>query len=120
MTAEEFLKDMKVKAKGSKIEPFGPDIAKLRNAGASYSQILEFLRVNGVVVTYSSLADWMRRHLPSELLAAPKKQPAKSIEPRKDIPTMSPEETTPTAGTVPDYFEKKRKPEVNLDFMNED
>ena len=50
MTAEEFLKNMKTTPKASKIEPFGDDIVKLRQAGASYSQILEFLRLNEVVV----------------------------------------------------------------------
>ena len=121
MTAEEFLKNMKATPKASKIEPFGDDIVKLRQAGASYSQILEFLRVNEVVVTYSSLADWMRRHLPPELLAPPKKQPTKKPEPSQQAipPKPSNTDTGPTP-SAPSYFDKKRKPEVNLDFLNED
>lgn len=122
MTAEEFLALNKAKPKASKIEPFFEEVLKLRKAGMSYNQILEFLRMNGVIVTYSTLADYLRRHAPAELLPPPKNQPVKTTNQPTETTVKKTAPVAPrTASTsAPTVFDKKRKPEVNLDFLDED
>jgi len=119
MTAEEFLKKHQTRKKESKIAPFLSDIIKIREAGLSYNDILEFLRANNVVVSYAALSVYLRRHIPAELLP-PQKEPSIKVKPKKSQEKLSPTGEKKEPISALDFFEKKRKPEVDLDFLDEE
>ena len=119
MTADDFLKKVQVKSRVSVMEPYKDDLLKLRKAGLSYNQLLDFLRENKVIVAYATFSLWMRRHMPADVLPPSKSQPTKSPEivkppmnpapPEPSLFALSPE-SPDTQQSSPSFLRKLARP----------
>ena len=61
MEIDEYLKTTEPRAQRSALEKHDQEIRKLRDAGMTLKQIVEFLLGNGVMITASSLSRFLRK-----------------------------------------------------------
>ena len=64
--ADEFMKTHSVRKRVSVLEPFKDEILKLKYAGYSNRQIIEFLSLNGVVISQNALNSFIKARQKSE------------------------------------------------------
>ena len=81
MEIDEYLETIAPRAQRSALEKHAPEIRKLREAGMTLRQIVEFLRGNGVSIAPSSLSRFLRKSRPA-------------TAPAPDIPTAPPDSLT--------------------------
>jgi DNA-binding transcriptional MerR regulator len=60
--AKQYLARVDLTAQRSSLTPYHADILELREAGCTLAQITEFLRLNNVSITFSSVARYLRKH----------------------------------------------------------
>ncbi|MDE2600437.1 MAG: hypothetical protein KGL40_12525 [Rhodocyclaceae bacterium] len=70
MDADAFLKQVRPGSQRSRLAPFLVEIRKLRDAGCTLEQVVEFLAKNGVTITVAGLSVYLLRQ-------AAKDEPAK-------------------------------------------
>jgi len=91
LDADEFLKTVEPAGKPSRLKPFLPDMLKLREANYTLEQVKEFLTLNGVEISVSGIAAYLKRHdnetakqsktaVASPALSPPKAQPKEKKE----------------------------------------
>lgn len=61
MDADEFLQRVTPGVRGSRLEAFHGEIAKLRNAGCTLKQVREFLGLNGIEISIGALGKYLGR-----------------------------------------------------------
>lgn len=129
MTADEFAELNTPQKRNNKIGPFRDEVLKLRRMQFSVNQILQFLQINGVTVTYAALAEYLRRNLmtedgeipPQARRGRPRRIPAPSAPPiQAQSAEPKPVQAKASVPSAPDLFANRRKPEVDLDFLNEE
>lgn len=62
MNAKEYLARITPSAQRSSLSPFHADILELRAAGCTLAQITEFLRLNNLAVTFSTVGRYLRKY----------------------------------------------------------
>lgn len=62
MNAKEYLSRITPAAQRSSLSPFHADILELRAAGCTLAQITEFLRLNNLAVTFSTVGRYLRKY----------------------------------------------------------
>jgi hypothetical protein len=68
----EYLKSIKPGSHLSSLRAFHTDIVELRVAGCTLAQIVEFLRLNGLTITLSSVGKYLQKHaVPATSPSAP-------------------------------------------------
>jgi hypothetical protein len=68
----EYLKSIKPGSHLSSLRTFHTDIVELRVAGCTLAQIVEFLRLNGLTITLSSVGKYLQKHtVPATSPSAP-------------------------------------------------
>ncbi len=80
MDADAFLQQVRPGSQRSRLAPFLAEIRKLRDAGCTLEQVVEFLAKNGVTITVAGLSAYLLRQ-------ATKDQPAKG---RKKVSRAKP------------------------------
>lgn len=115
MNVDKFLEKIKKRPtpyKG-KLTGWHDDILKLRQAGCTYAQIVEYLKLQNVDVTISSVQYFCSKHLSSNSIKKQKTKPELSDEVIEPLETeekkeSSKENTTnevPVHKKLPDWFD---------------
>jgi hypothetical protein len=101
---EEFIKKHQPKGKKSKLYPFLDNILRLQDLGYSQEQICLYLETEeGISVTQAGLSRFLSQYGDT----SKRTSPSKSAELKPGVGSSAP--------SAPSYFEKTKKPEVDID-----
>ncbi|MDR6412225.1 UNVERIFIED_ORG: hypothetical protein ABIC62_005699 [Burkholderia sp. 1595] len=88
MKTAEYLKSIEPGSHLSSLRAFHTDIVELRAAGCTLAQIVEFLRLNGLTITLSSVGKYLQKHA---VAATSLPAPPRSIPQNIRTPPLAPQ-----------------------------
>lgn len=100
ISVEDFLKENPIKPKSkSKLTTYKDDIRRLREAGATYAKITEYLERNGVKVSWLTVRQFVIKHLSDDQKPLETKKSVSKVKPpttpQKQLENASEEEDRP-------------------------
>jgi hypothetical protein len=93
VNADDYLNSIKPGLRTSALRAFHPDILKLRAAGCTLAQIAEFLRINGLTTTLSSVGKYLQKH--AQVSSPPAAPQPRSAAAKRPEPPVAPDRSEP-------------------------
>ncbi|MBK3844133.1 HMG-box domain-containing protein [Paraburkholderia aspalathi] len=95
MKPAEYLESIKPGSHLSSLRAFHADILELRAAGCTLAQIVEFLRLNGLTITLSSVGKYLQKHAAA---ATSPSAPPRVLPRNTSTPPVVPQSSTHNPG----------------------